>query len=184
VVFQWKNNEGEIVGSDKRGTGYKLYKGIDFASDPKYPFNFSTIDKPNDLYIFEAPIDALSYRTLHPNSDGVYMSMSGLKDKALLHQYSNFTQKYGQEPNKIYLCVDNDAAGKNFVSKFTEHELISKESGEKINFIPKFPEGENCKDWNDVLIEKKYMNKSEEKEVKKEKKIKANKNKEIVGIEI
>ncbi|EGQ3557530.1 DUF3991 domain-containing protein [Staphylococcus pseudintermedius] len=184
VVFQWKNNEGEIVGSDKRGTGYKLYKGIDFASDPKYPFNFSTIDKPNDLYIFEAPIDALSYRTLHPNSDGVYMSMSGLKDKALLHQYSNFTQKYGQEPNKIYLCVDNDDAGKNFVSKFTEHELISKESGEKINFIPKFPEGENCKDWNDELIEKKYMNKSEEKEVKKEKKIKANKNKEIAGIEI
>ncbi|EJY6955130.1 toprim domain-containing protein, partial [Staphylococcus pseudintermedius] len=94
-----------------------------------------------------------------------------------------FTQKYGQEPNKIYLCVDNDDAGKNFVNKFTEHELISKKTGEKINFIPKFPEGENCKDWNDVLIEKKYMKKSEIKESNKDK-YNRNKKKEVAGMEL
>ena len=50
VCFQWKNQDGEIVGSDKRGTGKTPFRGIDKGSDIKHAFNFST-EKPKDIYI-------------------------------------------------------------------------------------------------------------------------------------
>ena len=85
VCFQWKNQDGEIVGSDKRGTGKTPFRGIDKGSDIKHAL-ISVLQRSQKIYIFEAPIDALSYRTLNQDKDGIYMSMNGLKQDAVRYQ--------------------------------------------------------------------------------------------------
>ena len=54
VVFQWKDQDGNVVGSDKRDTGNTQFRGIDKGSDIRHAFHFTTTDKPKDNYIFEA----------------------------------------------------------------------------------------------------------------------------------
>ncbi|AAO05077.1 MULTISPECIES: DUF3991 domain-containing protein [Staphylococcus] len=157
VCFQWKNQDGEIVGSDKRGTGKTPFRGIDKGSDIKHAFNFSTTEKPKDIYIFEAPIDALSYRTLNQDKDGIYMSMNGLKQDAVRYQIAFYMKRYETDPESVHLCVDNDEAGNKFINNF--QGLISNQSGKEINIVPEQPKEDGCKDWNDVLVNHVYKEK-------------------------
>ena len=96
VVFQWKGQDGNVVGSDKRGTGKTHFRGIDAGSDVKHAFNFTTTEHPKNIYVFESPIDALSYKSLNKEKDGVYVSMNGLKGDAVRYQIAYFINKYGK----------------------------------------------------------------------------------------
>lgn len=157
VVFQWKDQDGNVVGSDKRGTGKTHFRGIDAGSDVKHAFNFTTTEQPKNIYVFESPIDALSYKSLNKEKDGVYVSMNGLKGDAVRYQIAYFINKYGKDPNAVHLCVDNDNAGNKFVKNF--QGLISNRSGKEINIVSEQPQSEDCKDWNDVLVENHFNNK-------------------------
>ena len=63
---------------------------------------------------------------------------------------------------KVHLCVDNNEAGNKFVQNFGEFE--NKETGETIEIKAEQPQMPDCKDWNDVLVEKHYNEKEKEHE--------------------
>lgn len=155
VCFQWKNQEGEVVGSDKCGTGKTKFKVIDKGSDYKNAFNFSTTEKPKDIHVFESPIDAMSYKSLNKNKDGVFVSMNGLKQEAVKYQIAYYIMKYDKNPETIHLCVDNDSAGNEFVKQLKNQHLTLNSTGKELNFKADQPNIENGKDWNDVLIKQK-----------------------------
>ncbi len=76
------------------------------SSDTKY--SFSHFGVSNKLYVFEAPIDMLSYLTLHPQEwqQHSYIAMNGVYESAVLNAL-----KTHENLNEIILCTDNDIGG-------------------------------------------------------------------------
>lgn len=67
AVFVGRNQEGVAVHAHKRGTGSEsTFKGNVDSSDPRYSFHWT--GRSNRVYLFEAPIDMLSFISL--NKDG------------------------------------------------------------------------------------------------------------------
>ncbi|WP_408021235.1 DUF3991 domain-containing protein [Staphylococcus epidermidis] len=149
VAFLWKDSDNNVVGQDLRGTSEKPFKKIE-TNHGNFGFNFTTSKtEPDNLLIFEAPIDAMSYASLHPEEKNAYASMSGLKETNAYHQVHHFVKKYNKEPDNIYLCVDNDKHGKEFVSRMTQDVKFQFQSQKDVVFQSNLPsEG---KDWNDYL---------------------------------
>jgi DNA primase len=73
--------------------------------------------------------------------NSIFLSMAGLKENVLTH-----TQEIYNNPKDIFLCVDRDAAGENFVKLIRG---IYKDSNMKY-YVP--PNG--VKDWNDIYRKK------------------------------
>ena len=149
VAFLWKDAEDNVVGQDLRGTSEKPFKKIE-TNHGNFGFNFTpSKTEPDNLLIFEAPIDAMSYASLHPEEKNAYASMSGLKEKNVYHQVHHFVKKYEKEPDNIYHCVDNDEPGKEFVSRMTQDVKFQFKSQKDVVFQPNLPN--KGKDWNDYL---------------------------------
>lgn len=91
-----------------------------------------------DLYLFESPIDTLSYMTLNPDKDGVFISTNGSM------MINNFLKYEIQTYSNLYLCLDNDKQGNiyynNIMQAFKKY---------KINIIRI---KSNYKDFNEDLI--------------------------------
>ena len=113
------------------------------GSDPKYSFGYSS-DDANTLYVFEAPIDLLSFLTLHPDNwqRQSYVSLCGTSEHAMLKMLDNSTGI-----QTVTLCLDNDDAGCKAKARLTgilhEHGYVS------INELTP-----TLKGWNDVLCAK------------------------------
>ncbi|MGI8314929.1 toprim domain-containing protein [Halobacillus mangrovi] len=128
VVFKWKH-QGEIVGADRKGTSPmkdgRVFKGIDRNSHGSAGFSVD-IGKPNSIYLFESPIDALSYWSFKKGKlqDTRLVSMSGLKRQTVVDEIKRMG-KEGHQVKEITFCTDNDKAGREFANKF--QRLISKE---------------------------------------------------------
>ncbi|ELK46166.1 toprim domain-containing protein [Halobacillus sp. BAB-2008] len=144
VVFKWKQ-QGEIVGADRQGTSPmkdgRMFKGIDRNSHGSAGFSVD-IGKPNSIYLFESPIDALSYWSIKKEKlqNTRLVSMSGLKRQTMIDEIKRMG-KEGHKVNQITFCTDNDKAGREFANKY--HGLMSKEVS-KID-LP------TNKDWNASL---------------------------------
>lgn len=115
AVFLHKDDDGKPVGAELQGTStYQRFKGVAAGTADSV---FSVIiGKPNKAYIFESAIDLLSFRQLaSPNKlqDSVLVSMAGLKTSTL--------KTFAERDLPLYACVDNDEAGKRFIS---ENNLI------------------------------------------------------------
>jgi len=85
------------------------------SSDPRYSFHYrGTADT---LYVFEAPIDMLSYITLHKTNWQAhsYVALNGMGDQAMRHLLEKNTQI-----KKVMLCFDHDPAGIETSDKLTE----------------------------------------------------------------
>lgn len=95
---------------DKRFVGTR--GNLDFI---KYQFG-----KTNDLYVFESAIDALSFRTMNPSKDGLYIVTNG---SALIKRVHELGDKF----NNVYCCFDNDEQGKKFCATIKE-QVVSKVS--------------------------------------------------------
>ena len=115
AVFLHKDDDGKPVGAELQGTStYQRFKGV--AAGTADSVFFVRIGKPNMAYIFESAIDLLSFRQLaSPNKlqDSVLVSMAGLKPSTL--------KSFAERGLPLYACVDNDEAGKRFIS---ENNLI------------------------------------------------------------
>lgn len=105
------------------------WKGI--RSESVYGYWEVTNGNCKDVYIFESPVDALSYMTIY-NRPGVYIAMGGLKKGTMEH----IKQDY--EGYRLYMCVDWDDAGNQFSKNYEEVDRITGTIG---------------KDWNDELCE-------------------------------
>ena len=68
AVFVGLDENGIARHAHKRGTYTQgePYKGNVEGSDPRYSFHW--IGKSDSLYVFEAPVDLLSFLTLHPRT--------------------------------------------------------------------------------------------------------------------
>ena len=140
AVFVGLDENGVPRHAHKRG----LYtKGVGFKGnvdgcDPRYSFNW--IGNGNRLYVFEAPIDLLSYITLHPQDwqGHSYVALCGLSSQAMLKMLELYPQL-----EHVALCLDNDKAGMEAAQKFSL-QLSEK----NIAFSQELSVG---KDWNEDL---------------------------------
>jgi hypothetical protein len=101
--------------------------------------------KPDSLYVFESPIDMLSYWSIKKDDlkNARLVSMNGLKIGTLLQSYAE-ASKEGLNIEKAVLAVDNDKGGHDFIKKVSA--MVVKESMIKTE-MPEQSKG----DWNDVL---------------------------------
>ncbi|WP_166083420.1 toprim domain-containing protein [Erysipelothrix anatis] len=107
-IFVGQSPGGSIKHIHRHSThlSNELYKGNTLGSDSRYSFNIPGTSE--SLYVFEAPIDLLSFITLNPEhwKEHSYLALCGLSSQSL-HQYLS-----GHEHIvKVYLCLDNDIHG-------------------------------------------------------------------------
>ena len=113
------------------------------GSDPRYSFHHIGTD--GSLYVFEAPIDMLSYITLRPDDWQChsYVACCGTSIQPVLKMLGWVPQL-----DTVLLCLDNDDAG-HLASKRMSAQLTDRYTVERL--IP-----EN-KDWNDDLTAEREM---------------------------
>lgn len=108
AVFVGTDDQGTAHHAHKRSTlSYKkTFRGNVAGSDPHYPFHWCGIS--NQLYVFEAPVDLLSFLTLNQENwhQHHYLSLNGL---AFVGLESYLTSH--EDIDHIYICVDHDSAG-------------------------------------------------------------------------
>lgn len=109
AIFIGYDENGVARHAHKRGI-YSLgksYKGNIESSNPCYTFNRKgTSDR---LYVFEAPIDLLSFISLHKNSDWQkhsFVALCGLSEQPMVKQLDN-----NEKLKTVVFCLDNDDAG-------------------------------------------------------------------------
>lgn len=108
AVFVGLDEEGVIRHAHKRNTipNAKSFRGNVESSDSRYPFHY--VGTSNKIFVFEAPIDMLSYITLNKENwqEHNYIALNGLGTEGLEHMLDT-------NPNiqTILLCFDHDAAG-------------------------------------------------------------------------
>ncbi len=124
VVFLGYDEMGNIKYAGCRSTNDRNFKNDATGSNKKYSFKLESNKKTDTIYIFEGAIDVLSYATLFKlygmewedktmiSLAGVYQPSSNLSDSKVPVTIQNYLQKH-KEIKKIYLCLDNDKAGRN-----------------------------------------------------------------------
>lgn len=113
VVFLGRDESGVVRHVHKRGSGTEsTYKGNETGSVPEYSFHH--IGSSDKLYAFEAPIDMLSYISLHKTGwkQYSYVALCSVADRAIFHALK-------QHPNlrEVVLCLDNDEPGQQAVRR-------------------------------------------------------------------
>ena len=139
-----------FVGTDENGIPRQAHKrstnsyGSTFritceGSDTRY--SFSHFGESEKLFVFEAPIDMISFLTLYPQNwqQHSYIAMNGVYENAVLTALKNHSNLH-----EIVLCVDNDEGGIEAVDRLKD---ILNENGytDVKRIAPKF------KDWNECL---------------------------------
>ncbi|NTP84383.1 DUF3991 domain-containing protein [Enterococcus faecium] len=156
AIFVWSDT-GKAVGASIIGTEYNpqkyergRFKGIARNSEANFGFNL-TIGTPNKLYIFEAPVDMLSYWTMNPQLENCMLaSMDGLKEQSVYKFISQMYISKGSLPHEgIYLGVDNDPAGHRFFDNLSKLSYVINETKQEIKFKKLIP--------NDLDIPKKNI---------------------------
>ena len=109
------------------------------GSDTRY--SFAHFGESKRLYVFEAPIDMMSFLTLYPKDWQKHscIAMNGVYENAVLAALKNHSNL-----SEVILCVDNDEGGIEAVGRLKD---ILSENGytDVKRLAPKF------KDWNEVL---------------------------------
>lgn len=141
AVFVGTDENGVPCQAHKRSTNSfgKTFRITCEGSDTKYSFShFGTSGK---LFVFEAPIDMLSYLTLYPQDwqKHSYIAMNGVYESAVLTALEQHTNL-----DEVVLCTDNDEGGIDAVDRLTD---ILKEHG----YINISRESPKFKDWNEDL---------------------------------
>ena len=115
-----------FVGKDEHGVARHAHKRsvTDFGKTfrinvegcvPRYSFHYT--GNSDQLYVFEAPIDLLSFLTLYPDewAANSYVALYGVGDQAMLWMLE-------QNPRlkTVFLCLDHDPAGIEAAGKLSE----------------------------------------------------------------
>lgn len=108
AVFVGFDKDGIARHAHKRGTYTQgePFKGNVDGCNPRYSFHHT--GQSDTVYVFEAPIDMLSFISMYPNGwqQHSYVSLCGVAEHALLQLLEDNPQV-----QKIGLCLDNDKAG-------------------------------------------------------------------------
>ena len=138
VVFVGRDKEQNPRYAAMRGTDENRYRGEAKGSEKAYGFGHIGTDEK--LFVFESPIDLLSYITAVPEEweKHSYISLGGLSEKAMKRMYTEYPHIHS-----IYLCLDNDEPGNERCRQFVS--LIP----EKLSVYRLEPVK---KDWNECLV--------------------------------
>ena len=140
VVFIGRDADGIPRYAHCRGTGEMKYRGDVAGSDKAFGFCHRGTD--NQLFVFEAAIDLLSFIQLFPKDwkKRSYLSLGGVSSVALMTFLSERPQI-----TSVFLCLDNDQAGNEACEK------LAGEISEGYSVIRLKP---SRKDWNEILCDK------------------------------
>lgn len=141
IVFVGRDSDGTPRHAHLRSTQsfWKTFRINESGSQPRCSFHW--LGQGDALYVFEAPIDLLSYISLNQDGweDSSYVALCGLSEKPilwLLEQYTHLKQ--------VRLCLDNDQAGIDAVRRITE--TLTEKGYSDVRAVLSLH-----KDWNDDL---------------------------------
>ncbi len=139
AVFVGMDADGIPRHAHKRSTssvGKSFRQNVE-GSDSKNSFNYAGTD--GSLYVFEAPIDLLSYISLYSADwrSHSYVACCGTSMLPVLEQLRR------RETENVYLCLDNDSAGQDAAERMAAE--LSKRGVCSEILLP------DLKDWNDDL---------------------------------
>ena len=140
VVFVGFDADGVPRHAHKRGTGSQSsYKGNIGGSLPEYSFHWQ--GQSERLYLFEAPIDLLSFISMNKDKwqQHSYAACCGVADHVLWQM-----MKDNPHIEKVYLCLDNDKPGQQAAERIIG-KLVEKG-------IPSEILTPTLKDWNEDLL--------------------------------
>lgn len=111
------------------------------SSNPCYSFHHRGGD--NTLFVFEAPIDMLSFMTMYPDNwkQHNYVACCGTSSLPVLQMLNDKKNR----PSSVYLCLDNDEAGHKASQRMAEQLKPWSVDVERLVSIKK--------DWNEDLKE-------------------------------
>jgi hypothetical protein len=138
AVFKIYDESLELVGGEIVGTlSNTRFKSIADGTLLGYGFNFA-VGEPVFTLFFESPIDLISFWSIYYDKITSHrlVSLAGLR----LDIFENVISVFGVPLDSVYLCVDNDEAGRVFISSVQESFPVVH------SFLPT-----SHKDWNDVL---------------------------------
>lgn len=140
AVFVGYDSNGKPRHAHKRGTvTSNPYKGNVAGSQPEYSFHFNGTSEK--LFLFEAPIDMLSYISMHKENwkSHSYAASCSVSDRVLF-------QCLQDNPNikNVFLCFDNDEAGQTANKRIAEKLNLMNIQNEIL--IP------THKDWNEDIL--------------------------------
>ncbi|WP_313560060.1 DUF3991 and toprim domain-containing protein [Ruminiclostridium cellobioparum] len=140
AVFVGLDENGVPRHAHKRGlyTQGVGFKGNVDGCDPRYSFHW--IGESGRLYVFEAPIDLLSYITLQPQNwqQHSYVALCGVGSQAMMWMLEQCPQLC-----QVFLCLDNDEAGHQASERLKQQLMEKGYTAERF-----MSQG---KDWNDDL---------------------------------
>ena len=151
TLYEDKEHHNAVfVGVDENGVPRQAHKrstnsfGNAFritceGSDTRY--SFSHFGKSEKLFVFEAPIDMMSFLTLYPKDwqKHSYIAMNGVYENAVLTGLKSHSNL-----NEIILCVDNDEGGIEAVDRLKD--ILAENGYPNVKRLsPEF------KDWNECL---------------------------------
>ena len=141
AVFVGTDEHGVARHAQKRSTNSqgKAFKLNVEGSDARYSFHHLGMD--GELYVFEAPIDLLSYLTMNPEDwqRHSYVACCGTSYEPVRWMLTQMAS-----PEAVYLCLDSDQTGQRACERMAE--LIHTEF-----CIPTQQLTPELKDWNEDL---------------------------------
>ena len=141
AVFVGADENGVPRQAHKRGTATfgKSFRQTVEGSDTRY--SFAHFGESEKLFVFEAPIDMLSYLTLYPENwqEHSYIAMNGVYENAVLTALKGHSNL-----SEIVICTDNDVGGIDAADRLSD-VLEEKGYADIKRLVPEF------KDWNECL---------------------------------
>ena len=159
-VFCCFDEKGVMKNASLRGT-YDTkgapFKGSPAGSDKRYPFSLP--GKGNKLFVFEAPIDMLSFQTIkkrfgdpEQQKGDSYIALNGVISSPLVHYLETH-----KNIDTVVFCRDNDRPG--IESTMRLSNVLDEKYPHRYKTELRVPE-ENEKDWNNSLV--RMINKADE----------------------
>jgi DNA primase len=131
-----------IVGAEVAGSiPSKRFKGVKSGSKYGYGYNLSFGNDTNYVLLFESAIDLVSFVDIEKThgkslTDCRFVSLAGLKENIAEREIAAANADI-----QVFVCVDNDEAGANFIKELTERYA---------NIKPYLPD-KVYKDWNEQI---------------------------------
>ena len=155
LLFPWYDENGKVVGLDQQGTSVDFgkfgkrgtEKKVAAGADTRYGYNFRTGNGADELIVFEAPIDALSFAQMRfngiKNKNVTLLSLSGTDHQKVLAELDRMNKANGHLPKQLIMATDADLAGYKAADVF---DTLQFEGMTNLRAVPK-----DGKDWNDQL---------------------------------
>ena len=141
AIFVGKDENGVARHAHKKGlnTVGPSFRGNIEGGDPRCSFHYVGVS--DRLYVFEAPIDLMSFNTLYQRDwqEHSYVALCGTGSQAMRWMLE-------QDPDirRVALCLDNDKAGRKAMDRLMAD--LREKGYDTIQLLP-----EQGKDWNESL---------------------------------